>query len=435
MIDSEILIACSMLLGSFIFFLVLGLPVAIAIMVSSIFTLIFSMSVGDILYSGSQKMFTGINNFGLLAAPFFILSGNLMNKGGIARRLVNLAMLLGGRIPGSLAHANVISNMLFRSVCGSSVAAASAVGGFMGPLQKEKNYDPYFSAAVNIASAPTGLLIPPTGLFIVFSLMTGTSVATLFVAGYVPGILMGLGVMFYAWIYAKKHNYPVEDKVPLKQALRIVFDAIPSLLMIVVVIGGIIVGIFTATEGGVISVFYGLILSLCYGTIKPKDLPAIMIESAIISGMILFLIAASSFMSWAMTWLSIPDTVSELLLSVSENPIIILLIMNLLLVIVGTFMDISPALLIFTPIFFPITQSIGMDPIHFGVMLVFNLCIGNITPPVGSALFVGCSIANVPMEKVIKPLLPIFAIEFILLLVVTYIPEISLFLPHLFGMS
>jgi tripartite ATP-independent transporter DctM subunit len=358
-----------------------------------------------------------------------------MNKGGIARRLVNLAMLLGGRIPGSLAHANVISNMLFGSVCGSSVAAASAVGGFMGPLQKEKNYDPCFAAAVNIASAPTGLLIPPTGLFIVFSLMTSTSVATLFIAGYVPGILMGLGVMLYAYIFAKKHRYPVEEKVGFSVACRVMLDAIPSILMIVVVIGGIIIGVFTATEGGVISVFYALVLSLCYRTIKVKDLPAIFIESAVISGMILFLIAASTFMSWAMTYLTIPDTISELLISLSENKYVLLLIMNVLLLIVGTFMDITPALLIFTPIFFPVTQSLGMDPIHFGVMMVFNLCLGNITPPVGSALFVGCSIAKVPMEKVIRPLLPIFAIEFVLLLVVTFIPEISLFLPHLFGMS
>lgn len=435
MIDNEILIASSVLLGTFLLFLALGLPIAVGIALSTLLTLSLSMPFGNILYAASQKMLTGINNFGLLAAPFFILSGNLMNKGGIARRLVNLAMLLGGRIPGSLAHANVISNMLFGSVCGSSVAAASAVGGFMGPLQKEKNYDPCFAAAVNIASAPTGLLIPPTGLFIVFSLMTSTSVATLFIAGYIPGILMGLGVMLYAYIFAKKHRYPIEDKVGFSAACRVILDAIPSILMIVVVIGGIIIGVFTATEGGVISVFYALILSLCYRTIKIKDLPAILIESAVISGMILFLIAASTFMSWAMTYLTIPDTISELLISLSENKYVLLLIMNVLLLIVGTFMDITPALLIFTPIFFPVTQSLGMDPIHFGVMMVFNLCLGNITPPVGSALFVGCSIAKVPMEKVIGPLLPIFAIEFVLLLVVTFIPEISLFLPHLFGMS
>lgn len=435
MIDTEILIASSVLLGTFLLFLALGLPIAVGIALSTVLTLMLTMPFDNILYAASQKMLTGINNFGLLAAPFFILSGNLMNKGGIARRLVNLAMLLGGRIPGSLAHANVISNMLFGSVCGSSVAAASAVGGFMGPLQKEKNYDPCFAAAINIASAPTGLLIPPTGLFIVFSLMTGTSVATLFIAGYVPGILMGLGVMLYAYIFAKKHRYPVEDKVSFSAAFRVMLDAIPSILMIVVVIGGIIIGVFTATEGGVISVFYALILSLCYRTIKIKDLPAIFVESAVISGMILFLIAASTFMSWAMTYLTIPDTISELLISLSENKYVLLLIMNVLLLIVGTFMDITPALLIFTPIFYPVTQSLGMDPIHFGIMMVFNLCLGNITPPVGSALFVGCSIAKVPMEKVIRPLLPIFAIEFVLLLVVTFIPEISLFLPHLFGMS
>ena len=433
-IDPEIIQACLVLFGSFIVFIGIGIPVAVSIAIASLITLMMDMPLDMILYTGSQKMFAGIDSFGLLAAPFFILSGNLMNHGGIARRLVELALIIGGRIPGALAHANVISNMLFGSVCGSSVAAASAVGGFMSPLQREKKYDPSFSAAINIASAPTGLLIPPTGMFIIYSLITGTSVATLFIAAYVPGILMGLGVMLVAYIYAKKHNYPVEPTQTLPQAFKTILRAIPSLMMIIVVIGGIVKGIFTATEGGAIAVFYSLILSLVYKSITLKDLPGIFKESAATSGMILFLIATSSLMSWTMAYLAIPDTISEFLISITDNKLVIFLIMNLLLLFVGTFMDIAPALLIFTPIFFPVATSLGMDPVHFGIMIGFNLCIGNITPPVGSALFVGCSVGKVSIDQVIKPLLPIFAVEFLLLLLVTYVPAISLTLPKLFGM-
>ena len=392
--DIEIIYACILLFGTFAVFLSIGIPICVGITLSSIITLAVELPFDMVVFTGGQKMFSGIDSFGLLAAPFFIFSGNLMNKGGIARRLVNLALLLGGRIPGSLLHANVISNMLFGSVCGSSVAAASAVGGFMGPLQKEKNYDPRICAAVNIASAPTGLMIPPTGMFIIYSLLTGASVATLFIAAYIPGILMGFAVMLYAYFTAKKNNYPLEEKKSAPEAIQVVIESIPSLAMIVIVIGGIIFGIFTATEGGAIAVGYALILSLAYGTIKPKEILPIAIESAATSGTILFLIASSSVMSWAMAYLSIPDSISESLMNLSQNKYIILMIMNITLLIVGTFMDVAPALLIFTPIFYPVAESIGMGPIHFGIMIAFNLCVGNFTPPVGSALFVGCSVGR-----------------------------------------
>lgn len=432
--DPEVLQACALLFGAFIGFLALGVPVAMGIALSSIIALVYSLPLSEILYTGSQKMFSGIDSFGLLAAPFFILSGNLMNRGGIARRLINLALLLGGRISGALMHANVISNMLFGCVCGSAVAAASAVGGFMGPLQREKNYDPKLCAAINIASAPTGLIIPPTGMFIIYSLMTGASVATLFIAAYIPGIIMGLGVMVYAYIAARRLRYPVEPGKSAAEAVRIVLESIPSLIMIVVVIGGIVAGVFTATEGGAIAVLYSLALSLFYRTVRLADLPDILRQSAAVSGMILFLIAASSLMSWAMAFLSIPDSVSELLLSLSDDRVVIFMIMNVTLLIVGTFMDVAPALLIFTPIFYPVAVDLGMDPIHFGVMFAFNLSLGNFTPPVGSSLFVGCSVAKVKMNDVIRPLVPIFLIEVVLLAFVTYVPSLSLFLPRLFGL-
>lgn len=245
---------------------------------------------------------------------------------------------------------------------------------------------------------------------------------------------MGLAVMLYAFLVAKKHNYPTEDTKSCRDAVRVIIDSIPSLAMIVIVIGGIVAGIFTATEGGAIAVAYALILSLIYKTIKIKDILPIAIESSYVSGTILFLIAASGVMSWAMAFLSIPESISEILISISENKYIILMIMNIILLFIGTFMDVAPALLIFTPIFYPIATSLGMDPIHFGIMIAFNLCVGNFTPPVGSALFVGCSVGKVSIDEVLKPLLPIFLLVFLALLLVTYIPWFSLFLPNLFGL-
>ena len=430
---NDIIYSCTLLLGTFSIFLIIGIPISIGILLASIITLSSELPFEMVLFTGGQKMFSGIDNFGLLAAPFFIFSGNLMNKGGIARRLVNLALLFGGRIPGALLHANVISNMLFGSVCGSSVAAASAVGGFMQPIQREKKYDPTICAAVNIASAPTGLMIPPTGMFIIYSLLTGTSVAALFMAAYIPGILMGLAVMIYAYYVAKKYNYPLEERKNLRDAFKVVLEAVPSLAMIVIVIGGILFGVFTATEGGAIAVFYALFLSLIYRNIKFRDILPIAVESAATSGTILFLIAASSLMSWVMSFLSIPDTISEILTTLSDNKYIILIIMNFTLLVAGTFMDVAPALLIFTPIFFPVAMETGMNPIHFGIMIAFNLCIGNFTPPVGSALFVGCSVAKVSIDQVLKPLLPILILVVFAMLLVTYIPFLSLFLPHLLG--
>lgn len=431
--SNDIIYSCMLLFGIFSILSFIGVPISCGILLASIVTLSSEIPFDMVLFTSGQKMFSGIDSFGLLAAPFFIFSGNLMNKGGIARRLVNLALLLGGRIPGSLLHANIISNMLFGSVSGSSVAAASAVGGFMGPIQREKKYDPVICAAVNIASAPTGLMIPPTGMFIIYSLLTGTSVAALFIAAYIPGILMGLAVMIYAYYVAKRHNYPLEERKNIRDIFRIIMDAVPSLAMIVVVIGGILSGVFTATEGGAIAVFYALFLSLIYRNISFRDILRIAIDSAATSGMILFLIAASTLMSWVMSFLSIPDTISEILTTLSDNKYIILMIMNLTLLVAGTFMDVAPALLIFTPIFYPVAMETGMDPVHFGIMIAFSLCIGNFTPPVGSALFAGCSVAEVPIDQVFKPLFPIFILLVLAMLLVTYIPFLSLFLPNLFG--
>jgi tripartite ATP-independent transporter DctM subunit len=327
--------------------------------------------------------------------------------------------------------------MLFGAISGSGTAAAAAIGGTMAPLQEEAGYDKDFSAAVNIASAPTGLLIPPSNSLIIYSLVSGgTSVAALFMAGYLPGILWGLAVMVVAFFIAKKNGYKTsQDKITFKHAMKIILDALPSLSLIVVIIGGIIKGAFTATEGAAIAVVYSLILAMFfYRSIKIKDLPRILLESVNMTAMIVFLIGVSSIMSWGLAFTNVPTYITNLILGVSNNPIVILLIMNILLLIVGTFMDLTPAILIFTPIFLPIAQNLGMDTIQFGIMLVFNLCIGTITPPVGNTLFVGCRVAKTKIEGVVKNILPFYVAIFVVLMLVTFVPQISLFIPRLMGM-
>ncbi|SCX99788.1 TRAP transporter large permease [Alkaliphilus peptidifermentans] len=427
--------AALVLFITFLIQLGIGIPISISIVISSLITALTTIPMDIALFTAAQKMVTGIDSFSLLAVPLFILSGNIMNNGGIARRLVNFAKVIGGRLPGSLAHANILGNMLFGSLSGSAVASAAAIGGTMTPIQKSEGYDVSYSAAVNISSSPTGMLIPPSGSLILYSLVAGgVSISALFIAGYVPGFLMGLATMVVAYIYAKKNNYPVSEKVSLLQGFRIFLEAIPSLMLIVVVIGGIVFGIFTATEGAGVAVIYTLVLSLIYRSIKWHDMKEILLKTGVTTGVIMFLVAASSAMSWIMAYTGIPQAISQGIMSISENPIIILLIMNITLLIVGTFMDLTPAILIFTPIFLPIATQIGLHPVHFGIILVFNLCIGIITPPVGSVLFVGCSVAEISIEEVIKPLLPFFAALIVVLLLVTYIPAISLLLPKLFGL-
>lgn len=275
----------------------------------------------------------------------------IMNNGGIVFRLINFAKVLVGRMPGSLAHTNVVGNMLFGSIAGSSVASAAAMGRIMGPLQKNSGYDKKYSAAVNIASAPAGLIIPPTTILIVYSLVSGgTSIAALFIAGYIPGILWGLTKMVIAYIFAKKYKYPVADKISWRDKAYLTVEAIPSLLLIIIVIGGIVAGIFTATEGAAIAVVYSTVLSIIYKSLKAGDFPQIMKETVEITGMILLLITASGLFSLVMSYTGLPAAMSEGLLSITDNPIFILLLMTVFLLAIGTFMDITPAVLIFTPI-------------------------------------------------------------------------------------
>ena len=419
---------------SFICLLGIGTPVAWSIAISALLTLLVSIPMIPAFTTVSQRMGTGLDSFALLAIPLFILSGELMNKGGIAHRLIAFAKTLVGALPGGLALINIISAMLMGAIAGSAMAAASAMGSILGPEMEKEGYSREFGAAVNITAATTGLVIPPSNVLIVYSLASGgASIAALFLAGYIPGLLTGLFLMIVASFWAKKKGYKVGKRSSFKQILKAFVDALPSLFMLVVVIGGIITGIFTATEASAIAVLYSLLLGFIYREITFPKLPQILLDSSATTAVVMLLIGASMSMSWALSYENIPQEISSGLLALSDNPIIILLIINLLLLFVGIFMDMTPAVLIFTPIFLPVITKLGLDPVHFGIIMVLNLCIGLCTPPVGSVLFVGVGIAKTSIEKVIKPLLPLFVAMIFALFLVTYFPELSLWLPRQFG--
>ncbi|MGI9544754.1 MAG: TRAP transporter large permease [Cyclobacteriaceae bacterium] len=418
---------------SFLVLLLMGVPVAWSIGISSLLTMLVSISAGPSFTTVAQRIATGLDSFALLAIPFFILSGQLMNKGGIAIRLINFAKTLVGSLPGGLAHINVIAAMLMGAIAGSAMAAASSMGSILGPQMEKEGYSKEFGAAVNITSATTGLVIPPSNVLIVYSLASGgVSIAALFLAGYIPGVLTGLFLMIVAGIWAKRKKYPIAARSNFKEVITTFISAFPSLLLLVVVIGGIVAGIFTATEASAVAVLYTLVLGFWYREIKWKDLPQILLSSVETTAIVMLLIGTSMSMSWVMSFENIPQDVSAALLSISDNKIVVLLLINLILLFVGVFMDMTPAVLIFTPIFLPVVTKLGLDPVHFGIIMVLNLCVGLCTPPVGSVLFVGVGIANTTIEKVIKPLLPLFVAMIIALFLVTYIPELSLWLPSLF---
>ncbi len=474
---------------SFIILLSIGVPIAFSIGLSGIITMLFSIDSIPAFTTFAHRMATGLDSFALLAIPFFILAGNIMNSGGIAIRLINLARLLVGRLPGGLAMVNVSANMLFGAISGSAAASASAIGSIMAPEMRKEGYPDSFSTAVNITSATTGLTIPPSNILIVYSLASGgASITALFLAGYIPGIMSGIAIMltavsmliyktrgvrgirrmlsklalltffitgaaigfkfFYSNTPSGVHrivfsllglallSYLVVKIIrkwdKAKYAARIFIDALPSLFMLIIVIGGIVAGYFTATEASAVAVLYALTLAFIYKQVGIKDLPGIILKSVRTTAIVLLLVSTSIGLSWIMSYENIPQNVSEALLNLSNNPFVILLIINLILLFVGIFMDMTPAVLIFTPIFLPVvTTQLGMDPIHFGIIMVLNLCVGLCTPPVGSVLFIGCSVTGIKIEKVIKPLIPIFVAMIVVLLLVTYLPKLSLWLPNL----
>jgi len=423
------------LIISFIILIALGVPIAYSIGISGILTMLASILPLPAFTTLAQRMATALDSFALLAIPFFILAGQIMNRGGIAVRLIEFAKVLVGRLPGGLAFVNVMANMLFGAISGSAAAAASAIGTFMTPKMVEEGYDKSFATAVNITSATTGLSIPPSNILIVYSLASGgVSIAALFIAGYVPGILTGLGLIGVAAAYALRKNYPVGDKIGLKGSILRFLDAIPSLLLLFIVIGGIIAGIFTATEASAVAVLYTVVLAFIYKEIKLKDLPDILLRTIRTTAIVLLLVATSMGLSWIMSYENIPQDVSRGLLALTENKFAIMIIINLILLTVGIFMDMTPAVLIFTPIFLPIVGDLGLDPIHFGIIMVLNLSIGLCTPPVGTLLFVGCSVSKIGIGSVIRPLIPLYIAMIVVLVLVTFIPALSLWLPGIFGL-
>ena len=418
------------------FFLLIGIgtPVAWSIAISSLLTLFINLPSLAALTTIAQRMATGLDSFTLLAIPFFILSGQLMTHGGIAQRLIRFAKSLIGTLPGGLALINIISAMMMGAIAGSAMASASAIGGILGPEMEKEGYDKEYGAAVNITSSTMGLVIPPSNILIVYSLASGgVSIAALFLAGYLPGMLTCFFLMLVASIWAKRKGYPISQRSSIKEIFSSLISALPSLFLLFIVIGGIVAGFFTATEASAIAVLYTLILGVIYNQIKFKNLSKIFLDSSKTSAIVLLLIACSMSMSWVMSYENIPQNLSDFLVGISDNKIIILLMINLILLFVGIFMDMTPAVLIFTPIFLPVVKSIGIDPIQFGIIMVVNLCIGLCTPPVGSVLFVGIGVAKTSIEKVIKPLLPLFIAMILALGLITYFPQITLWLPEKFG--
>ena len=417
------------LLVSFLLLLVMDVPIAVAICLSTFLCVL--ANGGDPGFVLALKMSNGIDSFTLLAIPFFILSGLLMGQGGIAARLIDFAAALVGRFPGGLAYVNTLTCMLFGSISGSATAAVSSVGGFMIPEMRRKGYPREFSVALTTAAATTGLIIPPSNIMIVYAVAAGSvSIIGLFLAGVIPGILVGLCIMVSCFLWARKNKIQAGEKTPWPLVFKAFLRALPSLLLVVIVIGGILIGLFTATEAAVIAVAYSFLLAVVfYREVKLRDLPQILLKGALTTAVVMLLIGASSSMSWLLTTENIPQTVSAALSILANNPILLLLAINLLLLAVGTFMDMTPAVLIFTPILLPVVTAVGMDPLHFGIVMITNLCIGLCTPPVGTCLFVGCGVGKTTLAKVTPSLIPFFIAMAVALMLITYIPWFSLALP------
>ncbi len=416
--------------------LILGVPIAFSIGIASIVTILATVPLNVAVLTAAQRTFVGMSSFTLTAIPFFILAGNLMNEGGIAKRLVDFVMAILGKLPGALLVTNIGANLIFGAISGSASAAAAAVGSMVKQGEEEMGYDKALSTAANGASAPAGLLVPPSNALITYSLVSGgTSIAALFLAGYFPGLIWALGCTIAGVILAKKKGYKgVEGKFSWANLGRATLRAIPSLGLIVVVIGGIVAGIFTATEGSAVSVVYALILGLAYKNLNFRKIVDIIVESAKMSAIVVFLIGVSNILSWVMAFTGIPQMIGNALLSVTDNPIVLLLIINIILLISGTFMDVTPAILIFTPLFLPIVETFGMHPVHFGLIIVYNLCIGNITPPVGNTLFVAIKVGDTSLQKVMPYMIRFYLFILLGLILVTYVPAITLSLPQSAGL-
>jgi len=382
-----------------------------------------------------QRMVKGIDAFPLLAVPFFVLAGNLLAKGGIARRLINMAYVIVGGIRGGLALVTTLSSMFFGGISGSSVADVSAIGSMLIPAMTDAGYKRARATAIVLTSATVAPIIPPSIPMIIYAYVAGgVSVAGLFLAGAVPGVLIGFGLMGVSYLLARKEGFPAEKRVPLAEAWRRIVDGLLGLLTLIIIMGGILSGIFTATESGAIAVVYTLIIVLfVYREIKIRDLPEIILDTALTTSVVLFLVATSTAFSWIMTFENLPQTMTTAIFSLTQNKILILLFLNIMLFIVGMFVDLTPAVVMLVPIILPLAYKIGINPLHLGTIVVVNLTFGLITPPVGTSLFVGCSIAGIKITEVVRPMLPYFLVMLFILMLITYLPQTVLFVPRIFG--
>jgi tripartite ATP-independent transporter DctM subunit len=417
----------------FTLLLLFGVPVSFCIGISTLLALFtVTPSIDSALIVSAQRVASSLDSFTLVAIPLFILAGTLMNTGGIALRLIDLARVLVGWLPGSLAQISVVANALFGAISGSAVASAASVGATLSPLQRQAGYNMPICAAANVAASPCGLLIPPSGALIIYSLISGgTPVDVLFVAGYIPGILMALSVMLWLHIVARRGDLPQDiQRYTWPQAGLIFWRALPALAMVLIVMGGIVLGVFTATEAAGAAAVYTLALSLLYRALTWKKLFDAMLSAAVGTAVVMLMVGVSMTMSWLLASTGAVTAIAEAITGFSSNPIVLLLLFNVLLLLLGTFLDITPGLLILTPIFLPVALKLGISPVHFGIIITFNLCIGIATPPVGSTLFVAARVANVSLTQLTRPLLPMFAFLIVALMLVTYIPSLSLWLPQ-----
>ena len=424
-------LAIVLLLGSFIVLLLIRVPISFSLIFSSLITATYLKIP---LMAVVQQMVQGVRSFSLLAIPFFIIAGEMMSQGGISRRVVLFASVMVGRVRGGLAQVNCLDSMLFGGISGSAVADVSSIGSIIIPMMKEKGYDEDFTVALTVTSACQGVIIPPSHNMIIYSLAAGgVSVGRLFLGGFIPGILLGVSLMILSYYYAVKRNYPKERKYSLREALLISKDAFLGLFTAVLIMGGVISGIFTATESAAVAVVYTFFITFfVYKEIPIRAMKGILYNSLKTLAMVMSLIAAASAFGWIMAYLRIPALATQALLSITDNKIILLLLVNVLLLLLGMIMDMAPLILITTPILYPVfVGSLGMSPIHFGIMLILNLAIGLTTPPVGSALFVGCAIGHIRMEKVTKALLPMWGAMVVVLMLITFVPEITMFIPDL----
>lgn len=430
-----ITIVTVVLLAGISLLIALGVPVAVSMGVPSAVAIAILLGSEGAALTSAQRLFSASNSFALLAIPFFILAGGLMNNGGIATRLIDLALVVSGRLPASLAQTTVVANAMFGAVSGASVASAAAVGTVLSPRMKKDGYDPAFAAGVNAAASPAGMLIPPSNTFIVYSLVSGTSVAALFMAGVGPGLLWaGICVLMVA-VYARKHpELRTTGHPTFRQSVTVFLRAVPSLFMIVVVIGGILAGFFTATESAMIAVVYALLQGLIQRTLPVRELPRILLDATKTTAIVMLLVGVSGILAWVLSFARIPETIAESLLGLTDNVVVILFIIMVVLLVAGTVMDPTPAILIFTPIFLPAVTELGVDPIHFGAMMVFNMCLGNISPPIGNNLFVAARVANVRIEPLMAKVMPFFWALCIGLLIVTFVPALSTWLPTQMGL-